>query len=76
MFLPRNLYQNNVFFFKKLFLTSAHQNYLKTLKNIDLIFLKKISKIFLKCKNNQDLTLIGEVYWFGARDPSSRLDYF
>jgi len=38
MFLPRNLYQNNVFFKKKLFLTSAHQNYLKTLKNIDLIF--------------------------------------
>jgi len=31
------IYQNNIFFiFKKLFLTSAHQNDPKTLKNINL----------------------------------------
>ena len=43
------MHQNNIFFiFKKLFLTSAHQNYLKTLKNIDLIFLKKKFKNIFK----------------------------
>jgi len=43
------MHQNNIFFiFKKLFLTSAHQNYLKTLKNIDLIFLKKNFKNIFK----------------------------
>jgi hypothetical protein len=53
-------YQNNVFFFKKkLFLTSAHQNDLKTPKNINLKQRKKIkkfqifSKAFLKRKNKQ-----------------------
>jgi hypothetical protein len=43
------MHQNNIFFiFKKLFLTSAHQNYLKTLKNIDLIFFKKNFKNIFK----------------------------
>jgi hypothetical protein len=38
------MYQNNIFFiFKKLFLTSAHQNDLKTSKNINLN--QKINKI-------------------------------
>jgi len=45
------MYQNNIFFIlKKLFLASAHQNNLKTLKNINLKqkklnFLKNIFKI-------------------------------
>jgi hypothetical protein len=46
------IYQNNIFL-KKLFLTSAHQNDLKTQKNINLNQRKKIqffSKALLKRK--------------------------
>jgi len=40
------IYQNNIFFIlKKLFLTSAHQNNLKTLNNINLKQRKKNKKI-------------------------------
>jgi len=70
------MHQNNIFLFLKIIFDISASKLSKNTKNIDLIFFKKISKIFLKCKNNQDLTLIGEVYWFGARDSSSRLDYF
>jgi hypothetical protein len=52
------MHQNNIFFiFKKSFMTSAYQKYLKTLKNINLKQIIKIffSKTFLKRKNTQAL---------------------
>jgi len=44
------------FYFLKIILTSAHQNDLKTLKNINLKKIKKFIffKIFLKYKNKQE----------------------
>jgi len=55
------MYENNIFFLKKLFLTSTHQNDLKIPKNINLKQIKKFknfqffSKTFLKYKNKYAL---------------------
>jgi len=59
------MHQNNIFFEKKSFMTSAYQNYLKTPKNINLKQIKKIffSKTLLKHKNTQ--TLISNLHIIG-----------
>jgi len=54
------MYQNNIFFiFKKLFLISAHQNNLKTPKNINLKQKNKkkiqfLLKVLFKLKNKHN----------------------
>jgi hypothetical protein len=65
--LHSEMHQNNIFYFLKLFLTSAHQNNFKIQKNINLKQIKKLN--FFKSvfeTQNKLITDVGGCNWLSS----------